>query len=156
MSRLESENTVLQIYHHMFTNMTPKRTIESQTNRNYTKLRPSITLSVIYYSQSCIRGKAITAPKTENMTRTIQKGTAFFWFFSRRASATGCALLATTGACWTAGDGAGAAGFSRGSGSAAVFSNCCCWLYFSTYSGNSFLKCGQFLLQRETLISVSR
>ena len=153
MSRLESENTVLQIYHHMFTNMTPRgRPIE-----NIYKITPRYhTFSVIYYSQSCIRGKAITAPKTENMTRTIQKGTAFFWFFSRRASATGCALLATTGACWTAGDGAGAAGFSRGSGSAAVFSNCCCWLYFSTYSGNSFLKCGQFLLQRETLISVSR
>lgn len=118
---------------------------------NYTKLRPGITPShCLYYCQSCIRGNAITALKTENMTSTIQKGTAFFWFLSRRASASGCALLATTGACWTAGDGAGA-GFSWGTGSAAVFSNCCCWLYFSTYSGKSFLKCGQFLLQEKHL-----
>jgi hypothetical protein len=155
---VKSENTVLQIYHHMFTNMTPRghlsHTNQYKTIQNYGPV--SHFLIVFYYCQSCIRGKAITAPKTENMTRTIQKGTAFFWFFSRRASATGCALLATTGACWTAGDGAGAAGFSRGSSSAAVFSNCCCWLYFSTYSGNSFLKCGQFLLQREALILVSR
>lgn len=111
----------------------------------YTKLRPRYNTSA-FYCQSCIRGKAITAPKTENITSNIQKGTGFFGFFSRRASATGFALLSTAGACWAAGDGA-TVGFSWGSGSAGAFSICCCWLYFSTYSGNSFLKCGQFLLQ---------
>jgi hypothetical protein len=82
---------------------------------NYTKITPryhTFIASFYFICQSCIRGKAITAPKTENITSIIQKGTRFFCFCSPAASAAGFALLATTAACcWTAGDGAGA-GFS--------------------------------------------
>jgi hypothetical protein len=48
---VKSENTVLQIYHHMFTNMTPRGQLSHKPMENYTKLRPGITLFsiVLYY-----------------------------------------------------------------------------------------------------------
>lgn len=94
--------------------------------------------------QSCIRGKAMTMPKMDNNSSTIQNGNFFPCLLlpasftnSLRSCVPVCSALAdrwpdlSSGGCCEMAD-------------ARDF----CWLYFSTYSGKSFLKLGQFLLSQ--------
>uniref|UniRef100_A0A8R7QZZ2 Uncharacterized protein n=1 Tax=Triticum urartu TaxID=4572 RepID=A0A8R7QZZ2_TRIUA len=55
----------------------------------------TVTLYSTFYCESCIRGKAITAPKTETITTISQKGTRFFSLFSPWTSAIGLLILFT-------------------------------------------------------------
>lgn len=94
--------------------------------------------------QSWSKGSAITMPKMETSKNIIQVGNDCFLAFLPSFTAS---ILCTSspkelGTLSNIGVEFSSRDISADTCSATSFSASCCWLYFSTYSGNNFLKVG--------------
>lgn len=92
--------------------------------------------------QSCSRGSAITRPKMETSNNIIQVGIDCFLSFLLSIGTTSLFTSPFESSSFNRGFEFSSSGVSAGTCSGII--GCCCWLNFSTYSGNIFRNVALF------------